>query len=250
MFSVSHHHRMQKGILNTLMLTVFLLSLLTGSLPAAYAQGAQSSTLASLAIPTATTVVPGQYIVVYKSGVMTADAIGADTAGIQALGGKVLFVYGAALQGYAARLPAQALDAVRRNPLVDYVEADQVYSINDGEIGTEAVQTGATWGLDRVDQRNEPLNSSYTYNTAAGNVNVYVIDTGIRTTHTQFGGRAVWNGNFSGDGVNSDCNGHGTHVAGTIGSTTYGVAKAVKLHAVKALNCVRLWNLVRRRSRD
>ena len=237
MFSELRHHGMQKGILNSVVLVVLLLSFLTGSVPAVYAQGSQTSTLASLVLPAAAKVIPGQYIVVYKSGVITANAIGVDTAAIQALGGKVMFVYGTALQGYAAQLPPQALDAARRSPLVDYVEADQVYSINDGEIGTEAVQAGATWGLDRIDQRNEPLNSSYTYNTAAGNVNVYVIDTGIRITHTQFGGRATWNANFSGDGINSDCHGHGTHVAGTIGSTTYGVAKAVKLHAVKVLDC-------------
>ncbi|MFC7613217.1 S8 family serine peptidase [Actinokineospora soli] len=92
-------------------------------------------------------------------------------------------------------------------------------------------------GLDRIDQRNLPLDSSYTYPNRAANVTAYVIDTGIRTSHGDFGGRATWGTNTSGDGNNSDCHGHGTHVAGTVGGTAHGVAKGVKLVAVKVLNC-------------
>jgi len=91
--------------------------------------------------------------------------------------------------------------------------------------------------LDRIDQQALPLDNSYTYPTTASTVTAYVIDTGIRTTHSDFGGRAAWGTNTTGDGNNTDCNGHGTHVAGTVGGTSYGVAKGVRLTAVKVLNC-------------
>ena len=99
-------------------------------------------------------------------------------------------------------------------------------------------QTGVTWGLDRIDQRALPLNGSYTYNATGADVNVYVVGTGIRPTHTEFGGRASVAFDSVGDGRNGiDCNGQSTHVAGTIGGRTYGVAKGVTLRAVRVLNC-------------
>ncbi len=94
-----------------------------------------------------------------------------------------------------------------------------------------------SWGLDRIDQRNLPLNSSYTYPNTATNVHAYIIDTGIRSTHNDFGGRATSGFDAVDGGTADDCNGHGTHVAGTVGGTAYGVAKGVQLVGVRVLNC-------------
>lgn len=191
----------------------------------------------SLVNPAESDVIPGQYIVVFKNGVNAASAANADSNGIQTLGGRIIFIYTAALQGYAAFLPPQALEKVRQNPWIDYVAVDRRVSLPD-EIGSKIVQPGATWGLDRIDQRGLPLNGTYDYTDTASNVNVYVIDTGIRSTHTEFGGRATKDFDAVGDGQNgNDCYGHGTHVAGTIAGKTYGVAKGARIHAIRVLDC-------------
>ncbi|ADV66854.1 S8 family peptidase [Deinococcus maricopensis] len=192
--------------------------------------------------PTATTpapttnaaAIPGQYIVVLKDGASSVRAQSAgqlvSDLGLEAAGVSVLQVYSTALNGFAAKLSDANLAKLKSNSAVAYVEQDQV-------VKATATQTGATWGLDRIDQRNLPLNGTYTYNYTGSGVTAYIIDTGIRTTHSEFGGRASWGTNTSGDGQNTDCAGHGTHVAGTVGGSTYGVAKGVKLVAVKVLNC-------------
>ena len=105
-------------------------------------------------------------------------------------------------------------------------------------VSLNATQTNPpSWGLDRIDQRNRPLNQSYTYPNTASNVRAYIIDTGIRFAHTNFGGRATSGYDAIDGGTADDCNGHGTHVAGTVGGSTYGVAKAVRLVGVRVLNC-------------
>lgn len=171
--------------------------------------------------------IPGEYIVVFKEG--TADAPGLARRLVAQSGGNLRHTYSRALRGFSGRLPAQAVEALRRNPNVAYIEQDQ-------EVRIVATQTNATWGLDRIDQRDRPLNGTYVYNRTGAGVNAYIIDTGIRTSHTDFGGRAsnVFDA-FGGNG--QDCNGHGTHVAGTVGGTTWGVAKAVRLYGVRVLNC-------------
>ncbi|WP_221090989.1 S8 family peptidase [Deinococcus aquaedulcis] len=179
--------------------------------------------------------IPGQYIVVFKDDAAS-DLTAQDANGlIQSLnldpqGVSVQHVYGAALNGFAAKLSAQNLQALRQDPRVKYIE-------QDGMMHATATQSGATWGLDRIDQRSLPLNGSYVYNYTGSGIRAYIIDTGINTAHSNFGGRAVWGTNTTGDGNNSDCQGHGTHVAGTVGSATWGVAKGVQLVAVKVLNC-------------
>lgn len=171
--------------------------------------------------------IPGQYIVVFNDDVR--DPPGLARQLVIAHAGSLLFSYSGVLNGFAAKLSDQAVAAMARNPNVAYVEQDQTVSIS-------TTQSNATWGIDRIDQRNRPLSGTYTYNATASAVRVYIIDTGIYTSHTQFGGRAsnVYDA-FGGNG--QDCNGHGTHVAGTVGASTWGVAKAVRLRGVRVLNC-------------
>lgn len=143
--------------------------------------------------------------------------------------GKIKHVYKHALNGFAIELTEDQAEALSNDFRVKFIEEDQVMT-------ADATQSNPPWGLDRIDQRNRPLNAIYTFNWTGSGVRVYVIDTGIRTAHTQFGGRAsnVFDA-FGGSGA--DCNGHGTHVAGTVGGSTFGVAKSSLLRGVRVLNC-------------
>ena len=145
--------------------------------------------------------------------------------------GSIDAVYQHALKGFAVQLTEKQAAKLAADPRVVHVEPDQVIQL-------DATQSPATWGLDRIDQRDLPLSSSYTYNQTGQGVHAYVIDTGIRSSHQEVAGR-IGNGFTAitdGQGTN-DCNGHGTHVAGTTGGTTYGVAKQVTLHPVRVLSC-------------
>jgi subtilisin family serine protease len=178
--------------------------------------------------------VAGSYIVVLNGGpaAMSAQAVGqaaTDLAG--RYGGAVRYTYTSAVHGFAATMSESAARQLAADPRVASVEQDSV-------VHADVTQTGATWGIDRVDQRNLPLSGTYTYNTTATNVTAFIIDTGIRTTHNEFAGRASVGTDAVGDGRNGqDCNGHGTHVSGTVGGSTFGLAKGVRLVAVRVLNC-------------
>jgi subtilisin family serine protease len=165
--------------------------------------------------------IPNRYIVVFKREV--SDAPGLARQLVAAHGGTMHHSYQHAIKGFAATLPEGAVAALRRNPNVAYVEQDQKVELS-------------SWGLDRVDQRDLPLNGTHGYTSTGSGVTAYIIDTGIETSHWEFGGRA-WVGYDALGGNGQDCAGHGTHVAGTVGGNSYGVAKSVSLVSVRVFGC-------------
>lgn len=150
-------------------------------------------------------------------------------------------IYRSALDGYSAEISPQAVEGLRDDPGVRFVERDRKLSIE----GTPSRQALPPWGLDRIDQHQLPLLGSFSYASTGRGVTAYILDSGIRASHSEFGGRAVSEQDFvdrahpAGPRFNNgrDCNGHGTHVAGTVGGRTYGVAKQVSLVGVRVLDC-------------
>ena len=199
--------------------------------------GAIAVALTALAVPQALaqdvkiagaeskTAIADSYIVVLKDDVKTADAVAAK------VGAEVKFRYTKALNGFAGKMTEAAAKKLAADPAVRSVTQDQVATTaNNRQTPTPS------WGLDRIDQRGRTLTETYGYRSDASNVHAYIIDTGIKIDHPDFGNRASWDVN-SVDTINTDCHGHGTHVAGTVGGASVGVAKGVKLHAVKVLDC-------------
>ncbi len=198
----------------------------------------------------ATNRIKGQYIVVFDENAVKkrADALKSlsidkqanlETAiqemAVQAAtkaGGAVKTTYKHALQGFVLTNASEKMvRQLAKDPTIKFIEADQIMRAN-------AIQSNPTWGLDRIDETSLPMDGQYVYNYTGSGVKAYIIDTGIRTSHNDFGGRAFsgYTAINDGNGTN-DCNGHGTHVAGTVGSATYGVAKSVSLYAVRVLDC-------------
>lgn len=167
--------------------------------------------------------VPGQYIVTLKDGVSGADEQ-------RAWGkGRLRRVF-KSLNGFVAQLTPEAAASLANDPSVSLVEEDSIVTADNH----------GSWGLDRIDQRDgESLNNTYNYDFDGTGVHAYILDSGIRGTHDEFSGRMAPGANFTGlsGGSQTDCNGHGTHVAGTVGGTKYGVAKNVTLHSVRVLDC-------------
>lgn len=195
-----------------------------------------SPTVLAPTLTSTTTASPikNQYIVVLQTG---SDLPAQAAAAIaKQHGGQVLFTYNRAIRGFAVRIPEQAtsafLTAMQKNPQVSYVEEDTLMQTNT------ITQSNPVWGLDRIDQHNLPLSKSFNYNKTGSGVNAYIVDTGILASHQEFNGRVQtgYSAIADNNGTN-DCNGHGTHVAGTVGGSTYGIAKNVGLVPVRVLDC-------------
>jgi subtilisin family serine protease len=196
--------------------------------------------------------IPNQYIVVLDAQRLGSASVPAAANGLVARvgGAEILQVYEHAVQGFAVRMSPVAATAMARNPLVKYIEPDSTMHLLDTE------PNPPSYGLDRIDQRALPLDHAYNYPTNPGaGAHVYDIDTGLRSTHVDFAGRVGNGRNFASHGTGflcvqfgvncpaavatdtSDCNGHGTHTAGTATGTTYGVAKKATIHSVRVFGC-------------
>lgn len=194
---------------------------LAAGLQFAVSPTAQSAMIGDLRLAPTATAIQNSWIVVLKDGSTRAADLGVTPK----------HTYRTALKGFSTSMSAARARALAADPRVAYIE-------QNATVRLAGTQTDATWGIDRIDQRNLPLSTTYTYNTSASNVNAYIIDTGIRTSHSEFGGRASVGTDTVGGGQNGqDCQGHGTHVAGTVGGRNHGVAKGVNLIAVRVLDC-------------
>ncbi|WP_415871106.1 S8 family peptidase [Acinetobacter pittii] len=179
-------------------------------------------------------IIKNQYIVILNKDVGSSNEFAQGIA--KQHGGKVLQTYDAVVKGFAIYLPDVAgtafVEAMKKNPKVVSVENDTIMKVD------ATTQSNPDWGLDRIDQKNLPLDSAYSYLQTGSGTTAYIVDTGILSTHQQFSGRVLSGYTAISDGNGtSDCHGHGTHVAGTVGGSTYGVAKNVSLVPIRILGC-------------
>jgi len=218
--------------------TIGVLALSLAACQDAMAPSSTSSRAASAApsrsVQSASSRIPDEYIVVFTDDV--ADASRRASALVKSASGTLHFTYSGALKGFSAHMSAQAAAAIENDPNVAYVEQDQ--TLTAASLASTGTQSPVyAWGLDRIDQRDSTLNLTYNWLSDATGVTVYILDTGIRITHQDFGGRASYGPDFVSGTSSDDCNGHGTHMAGTVGGSYYGVAKNVNLVAVRVLDC-------------
>lgn len=170
-----------------------------------------------------------QYIITFTGDV--GDVPGLAKKLIAESNGTELFTYTTALHGFAARLPSSSINGLSRNPHIASIE-------QDATVEPSGTQSSPDWGLDRIDQRPLPLSNSYSYGPDGSGVNIYIIDTGIRLSHSDFAGRVFAGYSAINDGLGAgDCAGHGTHVAGIAGGTVWGVAKKARLYSVRVFDC-------------
>jgi len=203
-------------------------------LPTAIGQpgdGAPAEPPPPAAIAIQSELIPGQYLVTFVDTVSDVPGLARRLAAQH--GTDTLATWTAAIKGFAVRIPDQAVDALRKNPNVKSIEQDAVVGVEGS--GT---QSAAPWSLDRLDQLRMPLNGTYSYASDGAGVNVYIIDSGVRTTHRDLAGRAFGAFTAIADGNGTDdCLGHGTGVADVVAGSTYGVAKAAKVYAVRVVDC-------------
>ncbi|MDQ3455628.1 MAG: S8 family peptidase [Actinomycetota bacterium] len=212
----------------------WLLVAVTALVTASLAGPATAAPTGNILGANSATAVANSYIVVLKdtSGLRSEGVPAAARRLTERNGGSIQFVYETALRGFATTMSESNARRLAADASVDYVQQNQTLT------ATATQPNPPSWGLDRIDQRNLPLNNSYTYPSTASAVHAYVIDTGVRFTHSTFGGRATSGiDTIDNDMDANDCHGHGTHVAGTIGGTEYGVAKGVQIVGVRVLNC-------------
>jgi len=211
-------------------LSTFLLAIALSHLTYA----APATTNSVLGSSEAKGIIKNQYIVILNKDVGSSNEFAQGIA--KQHGGKVLQTYDAVLKGFAIYLPDVAgtafVEAMKKNPKVVSVENDTIMKVD------ATTQSNPDWGLDRIDQKNLPLDSAYSYLQTGSGTTAYIVDTGILSTHQQFSGRVLSGYTAISDGNGtSDCHGHGTHVAGTVGGSTYGVAKNVSLVPIRILGC-------------